>query len=194
MDNHEWSAAADEQVVSSDSEELILVNEHDEELGHLDKGACHDGEGVLHRAFSVFVFNGDGELLLQQRARGKRLWPGYWSNSCCSHPRRGETMSGATQRRLEQELGIRATLCFLFKFQYAASFGAAGSERELCWVYAGRSSQKPEVNPTEIEAWRYVAPEDLDEEIKAQPERFTPWFRLEWDRIRAHHMHDIQRL
>ena len=194
MDSREWGAPGADRVVSFESEELILVNERDEELGHLDKGACHDGEGVLHRAFSVFVFNDAGELLLQQRARGKRLWPGFWSNSCCSHPRRGETMSIATERRLEQELGIRADLRFLFKFQYAASFGEAGSERELCWVYAGRSSQTPRVNPTEIEACRYVAPADLDAEVATQPERFTPWFRLEWQRIRERHMDEIAAL
>jgi len=181
-------------IVSLDAEELILVNEHDEELGHLDKAACHDGAGVLHRAFSVFVFNEAGELLLQRRAAGKRLWPGYWSNSCCSHPRRGETMRVATERRLGQELGIGAALRFLFKFQYAARFGEVGSERELCWVYVGRSSQEPRVNPTEIDAWRYIAPAALDKEIEAQPDRFTPWFRLEWERIRAHHMDDIARL
>ena len=88
------------RVVSSEAEELILVDEQDNETGYLSKAACHDGDGVLHRAFSVFLFNDRGELLLQQRSPSKRLWGGYWSNSCCSHPRRGESIQVATRRRL----------------------------------------------------------------------------------------------
>ncbi|MDH5246330.1 MAG: isopentenyl-diphosphate delta-isomerase, partial [Betaproteobacteria bacterium] len=88
------------RIVSSEREELILVDEDDNEVGHLSKADCHDGQGRLHRAFSVFLFNDAGELLLQQRGRSKRLWPGYWSNSCCSHPRRGESLEIATSRRL----------------------------------------------------------------------------------------------
>jgi len=171
-------------VVSSDSEELILVDEDDRPTGHLDKGACHDGEGVLHRAFSVFLFNAAGELLLQQRAGGKRLWPLYWSNSCCSHPRRGEDMAEATARRLEQELGASAELEFVYKFTYRARFGEAGAEHELCWVYLGRSLAEPVPNETEIAALRYVAPAVLDRELASRGQRFTPWFRMEWQRLR----------
>lgn len=172
------------RVVSSDSEELILVDEEDRPTGHLDKGACHDGEGVLHRAFSVFLFNAAGELLLQQRAGGKRLWPLYWSNSCCSHPRRGEDMAEATARRLEQELGTSAELEFVYKFTYQASFGEAGAEHELCWVYLGRSLGEPVPNETEIADLRYVAPAALDRELASRGRRFTPWFRMEWQRLR----------
>ena len=127
------------RVVSSEQEELILVDENDREIGSLDKAACHDGTGVLHRAFSLFIFNPRGELLLQQRSRTKRLWPLYWSNSCCSHPRRGETMEEATARRLEDELHIAAELEFVYKFAYQARFDATGAENELCWVYLGRT-------------------------------------------------------
>ena len=95
------------EVVSSDEESLSLVDSDDRELGFLDKSLCHAGAGVLHRACSLFVFNEGGELLIQQRAADKRLWPSYWSNSCCSHPRRGESMETATRRRLEQELAAR---------------------------------------------------------------------------------------
>ena len=90
-------------IVSDESEPLILVDEADREIGHLDKGACHDGKGVLHRAFSLFIFNDSGELLLQQRSAQKRLWPLFWSNSCCSHPRKGESMETAVERRLAQD-------------------------------------------------------------------------------------------
>ena len=101
-----------------DVDSLILVDDADRELGSLTKAACHDGDGVLHRAFSLLIFNDAGELLLQQRAPTKRLWPLYWSNSCCSHPRWAESMEAATRRRLYEELGLRCPLQFLFKFQY----------------------------------------------------------------------------
>ena len=97
----------DHRVVSRDDEQLILVDSDDRELGFLAKADAHVGVGTLHRAFSLFVFNPAGGLLLQQRAKGKRLWPGYWSNTCCSHPHRGETMDNAIHRRLHEELGLR---------------------------------------------------------------------------------------
>src|SRR5262249_23196035 len=101
LDDAEAGAAA-----RSGNEALIVVDEADNKLGQLSKELCHQGRGVLHRAFSLLIFNASGELLIQQRARSKRLWPMYWSNSCCSHPRSGETMEGATQRRLREELGL----------------------------------------------------------------------------------------
>ncbi|MDR3416764.1 MAG: isopentenyl-diphosphate Delta-isomerase [Nevskia sp.] len=176
-----------ERVVSFDDEPLVLVDEQDREIGFLDKASAHLGSGILHRAFSLFVFNPGGELLLQQRAAGKRLWPGYWSNTCCSHPRRGETLDQAIHRRLDEELGLQCPLQFLFKFQYQAQFDADGAEHELCWVYAGVSSDAPKVNANEIAALRYIAPAALDAEMAAQPERFTPWFMIEWQRIRREH-------
>lgn len=173
------------QIVSSDSESLIRVNRSDEPLGFLDKSACHDGSGVLHRAFSVFVLNASGELLLQQRHQSKRLWPGYWSNSCCSHPRAGEQMEEAVARRLEQELGIQAEVEFIFKFEYRAAFKDIGTEHELCWVYVGQTEAAPVVNTSEIAAWRWVAPADLDTALEEDPESYTPWLKMEWARLRA---------
>src|SRR6201994_5019919 len=130
----------------ADADTLILVDEADREVGHLSKARCHDGQGVLHRAFSLLIFNGAGELLLQQRAPSKRLWPGYWSNSCCSHPRRAESMETAIHRRLYEELGLRCPLQFLFKFQYQAQFESAGAEAELCSVFVGRTSDPVRVD------------------------------------------------
>ncbi len=170
-------------IVSSEEEPLILVDESDGQIGTLTKAACHDGDGVLHRAFSLFLFNDQGKLLLQQRSAQKRLWPLYWSNSCCSHPRSGETMTIAVNRRLQQELGVRSRFEFLFKFQYQAAYEAMGAERELCWVYFGRCEGKLVVNINEIADWRYVSVEELEEELKQYPEHFTPWFRLEWASI-----------
>jgi isopentenyl-diphosphate delta-isomerase len=172
-------------VVSFDSEQLILVDAADREIGHGSKAACHDGHGVLHRAFSLFVFNHDGELLLQQRSREKRLWPGYWANSCCSHPRRGESMAEATGRRLQQEMGMHCALRFLFKLEYQAAYEDLGAEHELCWVYVGTTGMPVRANANEVEAWRFVRPEQLDREIAVQPECFTPWLKLEWKRLRA---------
>lgn len=149
-------------------------------MGYLNKAACHDGEGILHRAFSLFIFNDNGELLLQKRAAGKRLWPNYWSNSCCSHPRRGESMETAIQRRCEQELGFQTTLTFLYKFIYSATFGNLGSERELCSVYVGRYSDAPRVNSNEISEWRWVDTHSLDVSLEQNPQDYTPWFKLEW--------------
>jgi isopentenyl-diphosphate delta-isomerase len=173
--------------IASDSESLILVDESDREVGHLDKARCHQGRGVLHRAFSLLIFNPSGELLLQQRSAAKRLWPLYWSNSCCSHPRRAETMETAIHRRLYEELGLRCPLQFLFKFQYQAQFDAAGAEQELCSVFVGRSADPVRVDPSEIVAWRWVSPERLEAELADGTERFTPWFLIEWERIRRDH-------
>lgn len=172
----------------SDSEPLILVDEADREVGHLSKAKCHDGQGVLHRAFSLLIFNPAGELLLQQRSPAKRLWPLYWSNSCCSHPRRAESMEEAIHRRLYEELGLRCPLHFLFKFQYQAQFESAGSEQELCSVFIGRSADPVRSDPKEIQALRWIEPEALQTELAGtEADKFTPWFKLEWARIWQDH-------
>lgn len=177
----------DSRVVSSDDDQLILVDSDDREIGFLTKADAHLGRGTLHRAFSVFVSNPAGELLMQQRAKGKRLWPGYWSNACCSHPRAGEEVGDAARRRLHEELGLSAELEFLFKFEYQAQYDSHGAEHELCWVYAGRSAERPRANVHEIEAWRYVTPKALCAEIACAPETFTPWFKIEWERLLRDH-------
>jgi isopentenyl-diphosphate delta-isomerase len=171
------------RVVSSEAEELILVDADDNETGYLSKADCHDGEGVLHRAFSLFLFNEDGQLLLQQRSASKRLWPGYWSNSICSHPRRGESMQVATRRRLLDELNIECELEFVYKFQYRASFGQAGSENELCHVYLGRAPDTIHPNDHEIERVRFVSAAELEREFQERPDTLTPWFKLEWQAL-----------
>ena len=171
------------RIVSSESEELILVDDNDVEIGTLSKAACHDGEGILHRAFSLFIFNTRGELLLQQRSAAKRLWPLFWSNSCCSHPRAGETMDVAVGRRLQQELGLSGELEFIYKFAYQANFGEAGSEKELCSVFLGRTDASAVANANEIAGVRYVTAQQLNRELQDEPERFTPWFQMEWQRL-----------
>ena len=176
--------------LAQDSDALILVDETDREVGHLSKSRCHDGGGVLHRAFSLLIFNAKGELLLQQRAPSKRLWPLYWSNSCCSHPRRAETMEAAIHRRLYEELGVRCPLQFVYKFRYQAQFGGAGSENELCSVFIGRCAGRIQADRNEIASWRWVSPAALQAEMASVGEAavlFTPWFVLEWERVWGDH-------
>jgi isopentenyl-diphosphate Delta-isomerase len=181
---------------AAEAESLILVDAADREVGHMSKARCHEGKGVLHRAFSLLIFNDRGELLLQRRSAAKRLWPHYWSNSCCSHPRRTETMEQATHRRLYEELGLTCPLHFLFKFEYQAQFDNAGAEHELCSVFIGRSSGGLRIDRNEIADWRWVSPEGLTAEMRGEGAlRFTPWFTLEWERIWRDHkpaLHALQ--
>jgi isopentenyl-diphosphate Delta-isomerase len=150
----------------------------------MSKAQCHDGRGILHRAFSLLIFNAEGDLLLQQRAAGKRLWPLYWSNSCCSHPRRFETMETAIHRRLYEELGLRCPLEFLFKFQYQAQWDATGAENELCSVYIGHAGGPIQADPAEIAGLRWVSPQQLQGEMaQRRAGHFTPWFIMEWERV-----------
>ena len=172
-------------IVSREDDVLVLVDADDEPIGTLDKAACHDGEGVLHRAFSLFVFNGLGETLLQRRHAGKRLWPGYWSNGCCSHPRPDEGLSVAVARRAEEELGLSVLPVFLFKFEYRATYRDLGAEHELCSVFVARADENPRVNATEVAEWRWVGQAALDREIEARPDAFTPWLKAEWQRLRS---------
>jgi isopentenyl-diphosphate delta-isomerase len=181
------------RVVSSESEELILVDRDDNEIGFRSKADCHNGAGVMHRAFSLFLFNDAGELLLQQRGVEKRLWPGYWSNSCCSHPRRGETLPIAMMRRLHDELNTAAELEYVFRFCYQAHFSEAGSENELCHVYLGRIDGDIRPNDSEIESVRFISAAGLDDEHVADPQKFTPWFIQEWQALRENYAEQLAR-
>ncbi len=169
--------------VSSESERLILVDADDRVVGYETKARCHDGEGILHRAFSIFVFNSRGELLLQQRHASKRLWPAFWSNSCCSHPREGEELLAAAHRRLGQELGLACELTLLYRFTYQARFRELGSEHELCAVLVGTTDAPPRPHPEEIAALRWAPAATLADELARNPDPYTPWFKLEWERL-----------
>jgi len=178
------------EIVSSDLEQLILVDPNDTEIGSMTKLDCHQGDGVLHRAFSVFVFNSRGDTLLQQRSKLKMLWPGYWSNACCSHPRVGEDSKEAAQRRLKQELGLSMELSFLYKFQYQAHFADIGSEHELCWVWLGISdSENITANQNEIADWRFFSQTELEVELGSNSDAYTPWMKLEWRKIMSKFAH-----
>lgn len=171
-------------IVSSEREALILVDAADHVVGYRDKSGCHDGDGVLHRAFSLFIFNSAGQLLIQQRASGKRLWPDFWSNSCCSHPRRDESMDFAVQRRLEQELGMHCELNYAYKFEYSAKFRDLGTEHELCSVFIGHTTDEPVINTTEIRDWRWIDATELSQVLIDRADTFTPWLTLEWQRLK----------
>lgn len=163
---------------------LILVDPRDRVTGYAGKERCHDGRGLLHRAVSVFVTDGAGRVLLQRRADPKRLWPGRWSNSCCGHPVRGESYAAAASRRLREELGLTCPLRRLFKFTYFAPAGAAGSEHETCTVFLGTDDSPPAPDPSEVDDLRYATPSEIDRELYYRPDSFTPWFLLEWERVR----------
>lgn len=189
------NTAANGDVVSFDNEALIIVDPQDRILGHGTKAELHQGAGTLHRAFSIFLFNDAGHVLLQQRSADKPLWPGYWSNTCCSHPRRGESYGIATQRRLKEELGVEAPLRFTHRFRYQAQFSAEGAEHELCSVYVGRIDGDPMPNPQEVSDWQWVSPSALDEWLDTNPENLTPWFKLEWAALRSgEHAETLERI
>ena len=185
-----------QQPVSSPSESLILVDDDDREIGFCSKAECHLGDGLLHRAFSVFLFNSDGQLLIQQRSEHKPLWPLFWSNSCCSHPRQSETVEDAANRRVLEELNLRCDLQFLYKFKYHAHYLDLGSEREFCRVFAGYTNQHGDsgvsAHPEEIADWRFIEPHVLTREIEADADRFSPWLKLEWRRIEDDFLADIR--
>lgn len=163
---------------------LVCVDSHGNILGYKGKAECHDGLGILHKAFSVFLFDSQGRVLLQQRAAGKRLWPGFWANACCSHPRKDESLQAAVARRLQEELGVATKATELFTFEYWAQYENEGSEHELCAVLAGRFEGEPAANPEEVAAWKYLSPDELDREIATHPERYSPWLKMEWRHLR----------
>lgn len=163
--------------------ELILVDDLDNEIGYCSMEDCHSGELKRHRAFSVFLFNDRGEMLITQRSARKKTWPLFWTNACCSHPRRGETCEMAAKRRLVEELGVIAEFGFLFKFEYDAQYDAIWGEHEVDWVFAGNYSGPVQPNVDELSDWRFVPVPDLLNEIREHPERFTPWFLLCLERV-----------
>ena len=178
----------------SDNQEdmLILVDSSDNEIGFLSKSECHMGAGQLHRAFSVFIFNSSGEVLIQKRSPQKKLWGLHWSNSCCSHPRKNENIESAVNRRLAEELTIQCPIHFLYKFTYQENFGNVGSEHELCYVYVGLFDGEIKADPNEVAEYKFLSPQKLDREIKTSSENFTPWMQMEWNTILDSYTSDIE--
>ncbi|MEO1079574.1 MAG: isopentenyl-diphosphate Delta-isomerase [Pseudomonadota bacterium] len=175
-------------AVSFSSEELVLVDEDDLEVGYASKLLAHQGEGQRHRAFSVFLFDQQQRLLLHRRSAHKPLWPGYWTNSCCSHPRRGEELESSVRRRLGEELGCKAeALTRVCAFEYHATYEDRGSEHELCHVFLARLADDVSVHahPLEIAELAWCNVFSVDAMMKEERRDLTPWFRQEWALLRG---------
>lgn len=158
-------------------EQVVVVSENDEILGLMEKMEAHEN-GILHRAFSVFLFNDKGEMLLQKRASGKYHSPNQWTNAVCSHPKIDETYLEGAQRRLNEELGITADLTEKFSFIYKADVGQNLWEHELDHVFTGNYEGNFALNEEEVSEIRYISMQQLDEEMNANPEKFTEWFKI----------------
>jgi len=161
---------------------VILVDENDRETGTMEKLQAHI-EARLHRAFSVFIFNEAGELMLQQRAFTKYHSPGLWTNTCCSHPKPGETTSEAAHRRLMEEMGFDCIFEAVFSFVYKAKLDNDLTEHEFDHVFVGNSGELPHLNPEEAAAYRFATLEEIRQEMLQDPEKFTIWFRIAFDRV-----------
>lgn len=163
-------------------EEVILVDENDHPRGTMEKMEAHK-KGVLHRAFSVFIFNHKGEMLLQRRATDKYHSPGLLSNTCCSHPRPGEKTASAASRRLKEEMGMEIPLEYKTAFTYRATFDNGLTEHEFDHVYFGKTNNEPIINKTEVDEYKWLSLEKIKEEIKKNPSEFTSWFKIAVEKL-----------
>lgn len=165
-------------------EEVILVDTNNSEIGKMEKMQAHI-EGRLHRAFSIFVFNSKGELLLQQREKGKYHSGGLWTNTCCSHPRVGEDIKEAVHRRLKEEMGFDCDLSEKKTFLYNAKFDNDLIEHELDHIFIGYYNGVPIPNKEEVENWKWISTKDLKKELEAEPDKFTYWFKFSIEDVLA---------
>lgn len=164
---------------------VILVDNNDRQIGLMEKQAAHIGPH-LHRAFSVFIFNSKGELLMQQRALSKYHSPGLWTNTCCSHPRAGETLEEATSRRLMEEMGISCPMHEVYTFIYKAPVGQGLTEHEFDHVFIGQSDDIPNINTDEVASWKYMRLDDLKKDLELYPELYTEWFKITFEEMTRH--------
>jgi isopentenyl-diphosphate delta-isomerase len=172
-------------LLSMKEENVILVNEKDEQLGTMPKMEAHE-KAVLHRAFSVFVMNAEGEIMLQQRAAHKYHSPLLWTNTCCSHQRVGESNVAAGKRRLREEMGFTTELKELFSFIYRAPFDNGLTEHELDHVMMGNFNDAPTINPTEVAHWKWMRPEDIKADMEKNPQIYTAWFKIIFEKFYQH--------
>lgn len=163
-------------------EQVILVDIHDNSVGTEEKIKAHE-LALLHRAFSVFVFNKKGELMIQRRALHKYHSPGLWTNTCCSHPRPGENTMDAAHRRLQEEMGFDCKLDWKFSFIYKAPFDNGLTEHEFDHVFIGSFNHDPIINPEEVDSWKWIKIDDLMEDVKKNPEVYTVWFRIALEKM-----------
>ncbi|WP_047244722.1 isopentenyl-diphosphate Delta-isomerase [Maribacter thermophilus] len=166
-------------------EEVILVNENDEQIGTMPKMEAHE-KAELHRAFSVFVLNDKNEIMLQQRAAHKYHSPLLWTNTCCSHQRVGESNIEAGKRRLREEMGFETDLKELFSFIYKAPFDNGLTEHELDHVMLGYYNDEPVINAEEVEDWKWMTPVDIKNDIEINPDEYTAWFKIIFEKFYQH--------
>jgi len=166
-------------------EEVILVDFNDNPVGTMPKMEAHE-KAILHRAFSVFILNKEGQLMLQQRALHKYHSPGLWTNTCCSHQRMGETNLEAGARRLQEEMGFETPLEELFSFIYKAPFDNGLTEHELDHVLLGHHNAVPEINTDEVASWKWMDLDQVAKEIITMPDQYTVWFKIIFDRFYKH--------
>jgi isopentenyl-diphosphate Delta-isomerase len=162
---------------------VILVDEHDRELGTMEKMEAHR-KGVLHRALSVLIFNSKGEILLQKRAESKYHSGGLWTNACCSHPRPSESVADAAARRLKEEMGISVKLKQAGSFIYKAPLDKGLTEHELDYVFAGIFDGVPQINSHEVSDWKFISITELQSDISKNKNHYTEWFKIileKWD-------------
>jgi isopentenyl-diphosphate Delta-isomerase len=176
MNSELWGSRADER--------LVLVDGNDAPVGTDTRARCHAPEGLRHRAFSVYLFDREGRLLIHQRHDTKPLWPGFWSNSCCSHPVGDEDVADAARRRVREELGATVEIAPIHRYEYRATYGDVGTEHEVVTVFIGKVEPHDlQPDPIEVADFRFIEPGVLDAEI-GDGERYTPWFQLAWPVVR----------
>lgn len=163
-------------------EEVILVNQNDEQVGVMEKMKAHE-DAVLHRAFSVFIFNGEGQMLLQQRALSKYHSAGLWTNACCSHPRPGEETINAAKRRLQEELGFSANIKKVFDFVYKAGFENGLTEFEFDHVFIGHHSGDIAPDPKEVMDIAFVSMDTILQSLETEPDKYTAWFHIAFPKV-----------
>lgn len=163
-------------------EQVILVDETDKPIGTMGKLEVHQ-KGLLHRAFSVFIFNDRNEMLLQKRALTKYHSAGLWTNTCCSHPQPNEDTLEAANRRLKEEMGMSTALTHKTSFIYKTVFGNNLTEHELDHVYVGYSNENPVINPEEADGFKWICTDELKKEIMNSPEKFTSWFKIAIEKL-----------
>jgi len=166
------------------SQHVILVDENDNETGTVEKMEAHV-KGLRHRAFSIFIFNSKGEMLLQQRAMNKYHSAGLWSNTCCSHPYPGEETTHAALRRLYEEMGFRTSLTKIFDFSYTAHFENSLIENEFDHVFAGEYEGEIRINPAEARDYLFKSMEEIKGELKKSPGEYTEWFKIAFPKIES---------
>ncbi|MFN0032033.1 MAG: isopentenyl-diphosphate Delta-isomerase [Flavobacteriales bacterium] len=165
--------------------EVILVDENDNQTGIMEKMEAHR-LGLLHRAFSVFIFNNEGSMLIHQRATGKYHGGGLWTNACCSHPMPGEEADVAASRRLMQEMGIACPLQHAFTFTYKAAVENGLTEHEIDHVYTGVYHGNPQHDSDEVQDWKWMPLQELKNDMEARPQHYTTWFRIALPLLEEH--------